>query len=84
VSPVALLVVVGDPLRVRFDELGPALRYREVVVGHPTLNIEHRLHVGLPGFPSLDLFLADGERLVDGQSSVGPEDRAPVGDQRFG
>jgi hypothetical protein len=80
---VALLVVIANPLLVHLEEFRPALRYREVVVGHPMLNVERCFHVVLPGLAALDLLLADVQRFVDGLRPVGSEDGTAVGDEDF-
>lgn len=76
-----LSVVVLPPPLVRFRQLVPTPRLGEVVVGHPALDIERRLDVGLVGLAPRDLLFLYAEGAVDGLGLVGPEDAAAVGDE---
>ena len=56
----------------------------EVVVGHPPLDVEVGLDIGLPGLAALDLLLLDPERGVDRHGALRLEDAAAVAHDRLG
>src|SRR5215212_1205883 len=84
VGPVFLSVEVVDPGGMALEELLPGLSSLEVVVGHPPLDVEVRLDIGLPGLPALDLLLLDPEGGVDRQGALRLEDAPAVAHDRLG
>ena len=62
-------------------EVGEGSGLSEVPVGHPLLDAEGGLYVGLVRLSPLDLLLPYPEYAVDGPGLSGLEDPAPVGDE---
>ena len=81
--PMPLGVVILHEAVMRLYQFLPALGLSEVEVGHPTLDVERRFYVTLPGPSALYLMLCYPEGLVDVRSLLGAEDLRAVGDQRL-
>ncbi len=55
VGPMLLAVEVVDPGGMALEQLVPGLGPLEIVVGHPPLDVEVGLDIGLPGLTPIDL-----------------------------
>lgn len=83
-GPVPLRVVVLPLGVVRFHQYGEGPCLLEAPVGHPLLDAEGRLYVGLVRLAPFYLVLLYPERPVDRPGLPGLEDPAPVGNEALG
>ena len=82
-SPVRLIVVIGDPTIMLDAHVFPRFGLFEVKISHSALDIERRLDIAHPRLALGNILFTYAQRFVDSLGLLGLEDGAIIADQRF-